>query len=83
MPVSIPPQAYLRLSRSESLPTTPLAILNMAHALTATPLGTQRPGHKWTSPEIICAGLSVVLTLVGLVIGGLSLLYAQRAVSKP
>jgi hypothetical protein len=82
--VSIPSLAYLRLNRSVSLPITsgaPQAILNMANALTATPTGNQRPRRQWTNPEIVLAGLSVLLTAVGLVLGGLALLYAKRQVS--
>ena len=83
--VLIPSFAYLRLNRSVTLPTTsgaPHAILNMANALTATPIGNQRPRRQWTNPEIILAGLSVLLTTVGLVLGGMSLLYAKRQVSQ-
>jgi hypothetical protein len=85
-PVSIPDPVHLPLTRSEALSTTshaPEAIHNMANALTATPIGTQRPRQKWTSPGMVLAGLSVLLTFVGLILGGLSLLYAQRAVAQP
>jgi FtsH-binding integral membrane protein len=85
MPVSIPSLAYIRLNRSESLSTTfgaLQAILNMANALTATPIVNQSPRRQWTNPEIILAGLSVLLTVVGLVLGGLGLIYAQRQASQ-
>ena len=85
LPVPIPSFAYLRLNRSSYHPPTSCAhpsILRMANPLTATPIGTQPPRRLWTNPEIILAGLSVLLTVIGLVLGGLSLLYAQRQVSS-
>ena len=80
--LSVPPLTYLRLSRTVSLPTpsgAPQAILNMSNALTATPIGNQRP---WTKLKIVIAVLSILLTIVGLVLAGLSLLYAKRQVSQ-
>ena len=84
--VSIPSLAHFRLNCSVSLPITSGApqaiILNMANALTATPIGNQRPRRRWTKPEIVLASLSALLTAVWLVLGGLSLLYAKRQVSR-
>jgi len=73
-PLSIPSPVYLRPTRSECF--------RMANAPTATPSTTRRHRPHWTNPEVVLAVLSVILTVIGLVLGGLSLLYARRAVPK-
>ena len=80
--LSIPLPAFVRLNRTVSLPTpsgAPQAILNLANALTAAPIENQ---WQWTKPKIVFAVLSILLTIVGLVLGGMSLLYAKRQVSQ-
>ena len=77
-PLSIPSPIHLAAR-------APYVIFDMANALTTISINivTTRPRSRWTQPEIVLAGLSVILTVIGLVLAGLALLYAQRAVPRP
>jgi len=88
-PITYPPPLYLGSIYQHSI--RPAPILDMLNTLTAVPQDlrmqlpsyrVQPPSQRCPRPDLTIALLSLLLTFVGTVIGGIALLYTKRSVSE-